>query len=94
MLSSKSCQWQHLEHNNKKHVSCDVFQGEGFWPASRPLLRGVPVRPPPGRDLCAGGRLEGREWGGRGTDLCVGAEDGSEAVGDAQQVRAEGGCLI
>ncbi len=62
-----------------------MIQGEGVRPTSR-LLRGVPVRPPPGCHLGAGGRLEDRERRRRGIGVCVGDEDGSEAVGDAQQV--------
>lgn len=62
-----------------------VIQGEGLWPTNR-FLRGVPLRPPPGCDLGAGGRLEDCEWRRRRIGLCVGDEDGSEAVGDAQQV--------
>lgn len=63
-----------------------LIQGEGLWSTIR-FLCGVPVRPPPGRHLGAGGRLEDSERRRRRTGVCVGDEDGSEAVGDAQQVR-------
>lgn len=40
-----------------------VVQGQGLRPAGR-LLRGLALRPPPGRHGGAGGRLEDRErWG-------------------------------
>ena len=69
---------------------CAVIQGEGVRPTSR-LLRGVPVRPPPRCHLGAGRRLEDREWRRRRIGVRVGDEDGSEAVGDAQQVGWGGG---
>lgn len=62
-----------------------VIQGQGLRPASR-LLRGLALRPPSGRHGGAGGRLEDRERWGWGVGVCVGAEDESQAVGDAQQV--------
>lgn len=62
-----------------------AFQGEGLRPASR-LLRGLALRPPSGRDGGAGRRLEDCERRGGGVGVRVGAEDESEAVGDAQQV--------
>lgn len=62
-----------------------AIQGQGLRPASR-FLCGLALRPPSGRHGGAGGRLEDREWWGRGIGVRVGAEDESEAVGDAQQV--------
>lgn len=62
-----------------------LIQGQGLRPASR-LLRGLALRPPSGRHGGAGGRLEDRERWGWGVGVRVGAEDESEAVGDAQQV--------
>lgn len=62
-----------------------AIQGQGLWPANR-LLRGLALRTPSGRHGGAGGRLEDREWWGWGAGVRVGAEDESEAVGDAQQV--------
>lgn len=60
-------------------------QGKGVRPANR-LLRSVLVCSPPGRHLCSGGRLEDCERRGRRPGVCVGDQDGSEAVGNAQQV--------
>lgn len=62
-----------------------VVQGEGLWSTSW-LLRGVPVCPPPGRHISAGRWLEDRERRRWRTGVCVGDQDGGEAVGDAQQV--------
>lgn len=62
-----------------------VIQGQGLRPASC-LLRGLTLCPPSGRHGGAGGRLEDRERWGWGVGVRVGAEDESEAVGDAQQV--------
>lgn len=67
-------------------VSAPVTQGESVRPPDR-LLRALPVRPPPRRHCSAGGRLEGSERRRRRAGVCLGDEDGSEAVGDAQQVR-------
>lgn len=66
-------------------VTCAVIQGEGVWPTNQ-LLRGLPVRPPPGCHLCAGRWLEDCERRRRRISVRVGDEDGGEAVGGAQQV--------
>lgn len=75
----------HVFPVNKRAFRSSPIQGDGVRPASR-LLRGVPVRPPPGRHRGAGGRLEGGQRRRRRVGVRVGDADGGEAVGDAQQV--------
>lgn len=61
------------------------LQGDNLWLADW-LLCGFTVRPPAGRHCCTGWWVEGGERRSRGAGVCVGDQDESQAVGDAQQV--------
>lgn len=61
------------------------LQGDNLWLAYW-LLCGFTVRPPAGSHCCTGWRVEGGERRRWRAGVCMGDQDESQAMGDAQQV--------